>query len=58
VKTHTCMVGPTSACADCRVCEPLRLTHLVPVTGGPRRIVRCTHCDGPEAHQTIKKEAA
>jgi hypothetical protein len=52
------MESPTDSCEKCPACQPLRLTHLVPAQGGPRRIVRCSHCDGPDAHSTIKKEAA
>lgn len=46
-------------CATCIPCVPQRRTHTVAGTkGGPVEIVRCGHCDGTDAHITVKAARA
>jgi len=61
---HTCASIATfpandGRCANCERCTPHRLRHIVHRPDGTTHLVlRCSHCDGPDAHHTLKKEAA
>lgn len=44
-------------CAACPGCQLTRLRHVVRRPDGSTHLVlRCTHCDGPDAHATVRKE--
>jgi hypothetical protein len=46
-------------CVDCTACTPSRLRHVVHRPDGTTHLVlRCSHCDGPDAHHTIRKDTA
>lgn len=48
--THTC-ASPKSTCSSCRGCAGKRAAHVVRLSSGDAvTVVRCGHCDGPQAH--------
>jgi hypothetical protein len=58
---HSCatITGTTASaivnrCAGCRACDEHRRTHDVPTSGGMVQVVRCSHCDGHDAHTSIR----
>lgn len=46
---HTCQRYDRS-CSTCSACKSKRAEHLVLTFSGTTRVVRCGHCDGPQAH--------
>jgi hypothetical protein len=50
---HSC-TDFTRTCSSCHACAEHRLTHDVPTSGGMVQVVRCSHCDGPDAHTSIR----
>lgn len=57
---HTCgKVGGRQTddrlCKNCAACDPHRQTHrIAPLKKLPYGVDRCTHCDGPDAHNVIR----
>lgn len=45
-------------CSQCRVCDPLRQTHQVPTSAGVAAVTRCSHCDGHDAHTSVRPHTA
>jgi hypothetical protein len=41
-------------CSTCRACDSERQVHSVATTGGVMHVTRCGHCDGADAHVTIR----
>jgi transcription elongation factor Elf1 len=52
---HTCDTNALQTCFRCLACKAHRVQHPVAVKGVVRNVLRCTHCDGPDAHTTIRK---
>lgn len=50
---HSC-TDYTRSCSTCHACTELRLTHGVPTSSGVVQVVRCSHCDGEDAHTSIR----
>lgn len=50
---HSC-TDYTRSCSTCHACAEHRLTHQVPTSGGMVQVVRCSHCDGDDAHTSIR----
>lgn len=61
---HTCgQIGNSvladGKCVTCDKCTPYRMRTKVHAPDGTTHLVlRCSHCDGPDAHHTLKKAAA
>jgi hypothetical protein len=52
---HSCGHYSVS-CFGCRPCDEHRLTHRVPTSAGMVQVERCSHCDGPDAHITVRPD--
>lgn len=51
---HSCN-DYTRPCASCHACVGERKTYDVTTSTGVLQLTRCGHCDGTDAHVTVRK---